>query len=264
MKLAVNTFTLRAYFPEEVVTILSDNNIDAVEWAGDAHVPPGNVQIAAAVKSLCEEKGMQCISLGSYYQCDEGGPGEGPFRFDHGAGAVLDSAKALGVPAIRIWAGRMGSASASPEYREEVARCMRTFCDQEKALGMTVHLEFHPNTLTDTVESALALIGTVAKENLYSYWQPRHGLGVKDNLADIKALEPFLSHVHVFHWLLQDDGVTKQRLPLKEGKERWESYFAALGKLTGERYAMIEFVKDDALSQLSEDLGVLRSIICGF
>ncbi len=260
MKLAVNTVTLRSYTPEEIISILSDNRIDAVEWGGDVHVPPGDLQTAASVKSLCDKAGITCTSLGSYYQCDEGGQGEGPFRFNLGAPAILDSAKALGVPAIRVWAGRMGSASASLDYREVVARCLAVFCDQANDLGMTVHLEFHPNTLTDTVDSTLALIEAVAKDNLYSYWQPRHGVDVKGNLADIAALGDHLSHVHVFHWLLQDDGTTIERRPLIQGKERWKSYFSALENLPGERYAMIEFVKDDDLAQLAEDLDVLRSI----
>ena len=176
MKLAVNTVTLRSHTPEGIVSILSDNKIDAVEWGGDVHVPPGDLQTAASVKSLCDKAGITCTSLGSYYQCDEGGPGEGPFRFNLGAAAVLDSAKALGVPAIRVWAGRKGSASASSDYREVVARSMSAFCDQAGDLGMTVHLEFHPNTLTDTVESTLALIEAVAKDNLYSYWLGWHFL----------------------------------------------------------------------------------------
>ncbi len=261
MKLALTSVTLRSYSAEEVVSILADNNIDAVEWAGDVHVPPGDLETASSVQSLCDKAGITCTSFGSYYQCDEGGPGKGPFQFDLGAEIALETATALGVPAIRVWAGRQGSASATTEYRDEVVRCLAAFCDRAEALGMSVHLEFHRNTLTDTAESALALIEAVARKNLYSYWQPRHGVDVTSNLNDIEVLADHLSHVHVFHWLLQEgDTFAVERRPLTEGKERWESYFTALEKLPGERYAMIEFVKEDELKQLAEDVDVLRVV----
>lgn len=260
MKIAVNTVTLREHSVEDVVSILTDNKIKAVEWAGDVHVPPGDLEAAEKAKSLCEEAGIVCTSYGSYYQCDEKGQGGGPFRFNLGAEIALDTAAALGVDAIRVWAGRLGSAQATEGYRSEVAKCLSEFCDRADALGMTVHLEFHRNTLTDTVDSTLALIEAVSKKNLFSYWQPRHGIGIEENVSDIEALGARLFHVHVFHWLLNDEGSPPDRRPLREGRERWEAYFEALRKLPRDRYVMIEFVKGDTLAQLKEDLGVLRLI----
>lgn len=260
MKLALTSVTLRSHTPEEVVSILADNQIDAVEWAGDVHVPTGDLEKAESVKQLCDNAGITCTSYGSYYQCDEGGPGNGPFQHDLGAEVTLGTAQALGVPAVRVWAGREGSGSATTEYIEEVVRRLASFCDKAQALGMSVHLEFHRNTLTDTAESALELLKAVSKENLYCYWQPRHGVDVGDNLKDIEILSEHLSHVHVFHWLLEEGDFKINRRPLAEGKDRWISYLKALEEIPGERYAMIEFVKDDELVQLAEDLQVLRLI----
>lgn len=262
MKLALNTVTLRSKTPQEVVSILKDAGFDAVEWAGDAHVPPGDLEIAKSVKSICDTAGVTITSYGAYYQCDKGGSAEkGPFVFDLGAQAALDSAQTLGVSDIRVWAGRQASELASDNYRAEVAECMAQFCDQAKALGMRVHLEFHRNTITDTTASTLALFDAVARDNLYSYWQPRHGSDVDENVADIEALGERLSNVHVFHWLLKEPGgFACDRRPLQEGVDRWKSYFAALEKLPGERYAMMEFVKDDTLEQFYEDAKVLQQL----
>ncbi|MDQ8183598.1 TIM barrel protein [Pelagicoccus sp. SDUM812005] len=261
MKIAINTVTLREFSREEVVSILTDNKVGAVEWAGDVHVPPGDLEAAAAAKELCEQAGIVCTSYGSYYQCDEQGQGGGPFRFNLGGDVALDTAAALGVDAIRVWAGRLASDKASAEYRKEVAGCLAAFCDQAAALGMSVHLEFHRNTLTDTVASTLDLLGAVSRDNLFSYWQPRHGIGVEENVADIHALGERLSNVHVFHWLLQEDGSSVERRPLVEGRERWDVYFSAIQAYPRDRYAMIEFVRGDTLPQLEEDLGVLRSVL---
>ncbi len=262
MKLAVNTVTLRSSTPQEVVSILNDAGFDAVEWAGDAHVPPSDLEIAKSVKEISDAAGIAITSYGAYYQCDKGGPAEkGPFVFNLGAKAALDSAQALGVSDIRVWAGRQASAIASEDYRSEVAACMAEFCDQAKEFGMKVHLEFHRNTLTDTAASTLALLKAVSRDNLFSYWQPRHGIGVEENVADIEALGDKLSNVHVFNWQLKEPGgFAVDRFPLSAGKDRWEAYFEALEKLPGERYAMMEFVKDDELSQFQEDAKVLQEL----
>lgn len=260
MQAAITTVTLRSQSPEEVIATAKGQRIHAIEWAGDVHVPPGDFERAASVKALCEANGIIATSYGSYYQCDLGGAGSGPFQHDLGADSAVRTAQALGVNGLRVWAGRQGSADAGMDYREEVAGCLRKLCDRCSSLGINVHLEFHRNSLTDTAASAIALIDAVARDNLYCYWQPRHGASVQSNLADIHALGSRLSHVHVFHWLLLDDG-TIDRRPLKEGMERWQIYLDVLSCLPGQRYAMIEFVRDNKISQLADDALVLHSLL---
>lgn len=262
MKLAVNTVTLRSQSPQEVVNLLTKAHFDAVEWAGDAHVPPGKIEVAKTVKAMSDKAGIKITSYGAYYQCDKGGPEpKGPFSFNLGAQAALDSARALAVSDIRVWAGRKASANAHDDYRAEVSASLAAFCDQAKALGLRVHLEFHRNTLTDTVKSTLSLLDAVSRDNLFSYWQPRHGNSVEENIADINALGDRLSNVHVFHWVpIPGEGFAMDRRPLAEGKDRWATYFSALEKLPGERYAMLEFVSGDTLEQFYEDARVLHEL----
>lgn len=260
MKPALNTVTLRSFAPEQIVSILKENRIEAVEWAGDVHVPPGDTGKAESVKALCEAERITAASYGSYYQCDQGGQGDGPFQYNLGAEPALQTAKALGVSALRVWGGRKGSEAASAAYRDEVSGCLGDLCDQARSDGMTVHLEFHRNTLTDSAASTVALMEAVGRDNLYSYWQPRHGVSVAENIADIETLGSRLSHVHVFHWNLLGDGSIERR-PLNEGIARWEAYFTAIDQFPGDRYAMLEFVRKDELGQLSEDAGVLRRLL---
>src|SRR5205085_2622842 len=69
--------------------------------------------------------------------------------------AVLETARALGAPRIRIWAGRTGSAEASAAQRAAVAEGARVAA--ELAGDIEVALEFHGGTLTDEPASAVAL-----------------------------------------------------------------------------------------------------------
>lgn len=262
ISIGVNTVTFRSLRPEELVPILAEAGVSHVEWAGDAHAPPGDLRGAAAVRSICERAGLSAASYGSYYRCDRGGSGEGPFRFDTGPEAALKTCLALGARSLRVWAGRQGSEGASPRYRAEVAEELRRLCARAEASGVAVHLEFHRNTLADRVESVLELMDSVDRAELLCYWQPRHGLEVEAGEADIRALGQRLSNLHVFHWRLEEEGRV-ERLPLREGRRRWERYLAAASEIPGNRLAFLEFVKDDSLDQFRKDLSTLKELLPG-
>ena len=68
---------------------------------------------------------------------------------------MLESARALGAPRVRIWAGRVGSAGAGAAERAAVEAGVRAAV--ELAGDVEVALEFHGGTLTDEPASAGAL-----------------------------------------------------------------------------------------------------------
>lgn len=258
---ALNTVTFRRLSPEELITRCKDEGILALEWAGDVHVPAGDAHRASEISRLCTEAGVAVASYASYYQCDEDGPGEGPFSSNLGPAKALATARALNAPAIRVWAGRRGSEGASRSYRDTVAGCLRAFCEEAKASGMRVHLEYHRNTLTDSPESTVALLQEVDCANLSTYWQPRLGLGEAACLDDLQLVAPWLSHLHVFHWAHDGGAGPPERLPLEQGRGSWEQYLSFAASLPGDRYAMMEFVRGDTVEQFQQDAQVLRDII---
>jgi sugar phosphate isomerase/epimerase len=242
------------------VALIKAAGIQAIEWAGDEHVPTGDLKRAAEVAQMCKEEGLSTSTFASYYQCDEDGAGSGPFVHDLGAAAALETAVALEAPAIRVWAGRRGSEEASTSYRETVITCLRNFSEFAARHGLQVHLEYHKNTLTDAPESTVNLLEETRCSNIYTYWQPRHGLGVESCLRDLKMLAPWLSHLHVFHWTPSNEG-PPNRLPLAEGRERWLAYLSYVASLPGDRLAMIEFVRGDSLEQFTADAAVLHDLL---
>ncbi len=75
-----------------------------IEWGGDVHVKPGDEAEALRVGSLTRNAGLQVSSYGSYFRlCAQEEP-ETAFA------PVLASARALGAPLIRVWAGERDSA----------------------------------------------------------------------------------------------------------------------------------------------------------
>jgi len=93
--LGMTSVTFRNKSIEEVIEITKQSPLIAIEWGGDAHVPDVNAAKRAA--QLTKNAGLKIASYGSYYRVGK----DSIQRFDE----VLDVAKMLGAPIVRIWCG---------------------------------------------------------------------------------------------------------------------------------------------------------------
>ena len=240
------SITFRALSPRELVGLVSRAGLDGIEWGGDVHVPHGVLRQARRVRHMTREAGLEVASYGSYYRV--GVDGMGPFE------PIVDTAVELGAPVIRVWAGDRASADVDAAYRTRAVHESRRVADLAGRAGVAIAYEFHPRTLTDTNESARALLQDVAHDNVGSYWQPPPGASVPVNLAGLEAVLPWLHHLHVFAW----HGMTGERLPLADGESAWMQYLRKAASTRRDHYAMIEFVRDDAPEAFLHDAATLR------
>jgi len=65
---ALCSVTFRALAPEEIVALAAEADLVAIEWGGDVHVLPGDLDRARAVRALTERHGLRVSSYGSYLQ----------------------------------------------------------------------------------------------------------------------------------------------------------------------------------------------------
>jgi hypothetical protein len=232
--------TFRQLTPAEIVTLAVAHGMAAIEWGGDVHVPTGELGTAREVAARCADAGVAVEAYGSYYRA------AGDFR------PVLETALALGASRIRVWAGQRGSSTETD--RPAVVDGLKKAAELAAAEGVELAVEYHADTLTDTLPSALDLFREVPA--LKPYWQPPIGSSLQDALAALPALEPVAAHV--FSW---DD--TGRRLPLVARADLWEPVLARLAALPGTRYALLEFVRDDDPRAFAEDAAVLREWLAG-
>lgn len=245
------SITFRQHSIDDIIRLCKEAGVDGIEWGSDVHVLPGNIELAKSVKAKTEAAGLRTCSYGSYYRCtDESGS-----ISEH-----LETADALEAPAIRVWAGDRGSDCVDQNYRDEIAERLRRMIIAAKELNITVALEYHGDTLTDTQASAHQLLNEVNLPDLKLYWQPRTGGDFETDLVELNAALPHLSHVHCFHW---GKGGWKDRYPLLDGTQDWAAYLDLIRKAPsdGDRYIILEFIKDDSPQQFIEDAQVLRSLI---
>jgi sugar phosphate isomerase/epimerase len=240
--------TFRQLAVDEIISLAVQADLPAIEWGGDVHVPHGDWARARVVRQKSESAGLTLPTYGSYYRV--GHIETGPFEI------VLETAVALGTPTIRVWAGRRGSDQADGGYRQRVIEDSRRIVDLASAAGLTVAYEYHGNTLTDTIDSALRLLEAVDRPNLRSFWQPPKGSAQRDNLDAMQRLAPWIEHIHVFSWVL--DGDQTVRLPLADHAGQWQAYLAQVAALPDDRYALLEFVRHDDPQQFLADAATLK------
>jgi sugar phosphate isomerase/epimerase len=244
--------TFRRLPAERVVELAAEAGLDALEWGGDVHVPPGDPQRAEAVRRMTLDAGLAVAAYGSYYRVGVGEQPAGTFE------GVLETALALGAPTIRVWAGNVGSQAADAGVRARVVEESRRIAELAARAGVSISYEYHDNTLTDTAESAVRLLEEVGHPNVYTLWQPTIGAAVEDNVLALRRIRHRLANVHVFHW----EG--REHMPLSAGRDAWRRYLAEIAAVPGDRYVMLEFVRNGDPAQFREDAAELRSLVAAY
>ncbi len=246
------SITFRKLSPETIIELAAGAGLEGIEWGGDVHVPHGDSARARRVRALTEAAGLQVSSYGSYYRV-------GVTR-EFTSGQVVRTALALGAPLVRVWAGDRGSDRADEAHWSAVVRDARRLCAEAAHAGVGVAFEFHGNTLTDSTTAALELIRRIDHPNAGLYWQPPLEMTEDALRESLAAVLPVLANLHVFHWT-ESGG----RRPLIEGRTRWRSLVDLVARAPKqcERWALLEFVRDDSPAALSEDARTLRELITG-
>lgn len=236
--------TFRKLKPREVVDLVAQAGLAGIEWGGDIHVPHGDAARAREAAKMTKEAGLKVAAYGSYYYAGQ----EGPPAFE----GVLDSALELGATLIRIWAGKKSPSEANAADRKKVVDDSVRVAEMAAKRKVAVAFEFHNNTLTETTESAVQLLKEIGRPNVRSYWQPHGKEPMTTQLQGLDAVLPWLAHVHCYCWS------GNERQPLEAGESNWKQYLARIRKAKGDRYVMIEFVKDDSPEAFVRDAATLR------
>lgn len=243
--------SFRKETPETILAAMKAAGLRAIEWGGDVHVPPNNLDNAARVANMTRAAGIAVAAYGSYFRLGTSDDPTAAFA------PVLETAKVLGAPVIRIWAGTAGSAETPPARRAALADEARALAELAKAADITITLECHGGTLTDRWESAAAFVREVNHPHLRLYWQPNQLYDLAYNCCAAEELAANAVHLHVFHW------DATHHYPLEMGRDDWREYLTIFRRAwqdnEQEHALLLEFMHDDRLESLSPTAAELLS-----
>jgi len=237
--------TLRSLPAAEVVRLSAAAGLDCIEWGADVHAPASDREALAEVRDRTADAGLRVASYGAYWRAavhpvEELRP-------------VLAAAETLGAPRVRVWAGELGSDVATAETWRRVVEDTRAAGALAQDRGLSLGLEFHGRTLTDTPESTLRLLDLVGHPAVVPYWQPRLDDPPATALEGLRSMVDRVAAAHVFSWWPGD-----HRLALADREDLWRPVLAELlGQHPGIDL-LLEFVPGDDPRLLVREAATLR------
>ena len=252
------SITFRQLSPDEVIAVTLESGLRGIEWGGDVHVPHGDLETARQVGAATRAAGLEVASYGSYYrfaECDPGAEGNGPSME-----SVLDSAEALGAPAIRLWAGHRGPADTPRETFQAIVARARAFAEAATRRGMRIDFEFHEGTLTETPASTIELLKAVNHPAARTLWQPPLQTSPEKRLAGLRVVLPWVSNLHCNHFA-QDPW--PEIHPLGDGTGEWSAYLREANASARDGWILLEHVRNHSVACFREDARTLRSWLTG-
>lgn len=236
--------SFRAKEPREILCAMQAAGLSLIEWGSDVHAPCHDVERLDELALLMREFGVACSSYGTYFRL-----GATPMsELEH----YILAAKRLGTDTLRVWCGTKSGADMTEDEINSLLAACRAAARMAEAHGVTICTECHRGTFTERTEDALYLMQAVNSPHFCTYWQPFQWCTVEQNLQYLRALAPYVTHLHVFQW--KGDA----RFPLAEGVREWQGY---LSLLDAPHTLLLEFMPDDRLSSLSAEADALRAIM---
>lgn len=241
--------SFRGLTPEKIVEQAVGACLSCIEWGGDVHLPPTEIELAHKIAALTSAAGLRVSSYGSYFRI-----GVTPIEeFSD----VLATASALGAPLIRVWAYDRYLMQRDGTLWDSLVASARAIAEMAEKAGVTVCLECHNGTLTEEYHGAIRFIQAVAHPALKMYWQPNEHRSHAYNLEAARELAPYTECIHAFYW---DD---KGRYPLADGAREWEAYLALFCERCPKKRIpiLLEFMPDDRIESLPCEAETLTRLI---
>ncbi len=236
--------SFRAHAPHEILGAMQAAGLSYIEWGSDVHAPCHDAARLDELVALMREFSVECSSYGTYFRVGATPIGE----LEH----YILAAKRLGTNVLRVWCGTKSGADMTEDEVTSLLDACRAAAALAQAHGVTVCTECHRGTFTERAEDALHLIREVNSPHFRTYWQPFQWCTVEQNLAYLRTLAPYVTHLHVFQW--KGDA----RFPLADGIAEWQGY---LSLLDTPHTLLLEFMPDDRLSSLTAEADALRAIM---
>lgn len=236
--------SFRKLTPKEIMDAAAKAGLKWIEWGSDVHAPCKDIARLEEIAQLQKAAGLGCCAYGTYFRLGVHEP--------EALHSYIRAADVLGTRVLRLWCGDRSPAEYTPADLENLyTQCKKAANIAENA-GVTLCMECHHWTITETAESALALMQAVDSPAFRMYYQPNQFKSVEENIRYARLLAPYTENIHVFNWL------EEQKFPLADGLAPWREYLSCF---SGDHKLLLEFMPDGKLETLPAEAAALFSLI---
>ncbi len=171
---------------EKIADIAVKTKAQCIEWGGDVHVK--SVEDAKKAKRLCEDRGIEICSYGSYYRVGSKKTAEWK--------SICEIAHALGAESVRVWLGTRDSEKTDADSYRAILEDARAMCAVAKEYSLTVCSECHDNTYNNNTDAFLKFISDLSCDNFRTYFQSRYKR-LDYDLDRIERTMPYIGNIHI-------------------------------------------------------------------
>lgn len=212
-------------------------------------------ETADDIKKLCDDNGLEIISLGTYLS----------YNMLDDLEKCMAAAKKMGCHSIRMSTPKYDS---SKSYNDILDAAISGFSKVEKLAEkyrVRANIELHNGVICPGASSAYMLVSEFDPDHIGVIVDPGNMVteGYEDWHMGFDVLGPYLAHVHVKNTaLVQCDGVWKSKVvPLDKGIVSWRSVLKALNDVGYNGWlAMEDLSTDDTKTKLKRGIEYLKSI----
>jgi hypothetical protein len=230
-----------------------DAGLEGVEWAAEAHLPPGDRAAAEALMMDTLLSRLSIISYAALYRITAG--------TEHGLGfdAILETASALQSPILRLFVGSAPLAHTDPASRGLLVEEIRRLGDRAAERGITICLSFGRGTFLETYEGARDLLSLLDHPFVRLAWEPLPGTKTEEATA---AAQGFVGTTSLL--LARKADRLGRSGPLAEDSEAWSQRLDAFraGETAPKmnRFVLLGRIGEENEERLKEDASFLAAM----
>ena len=204
MRLALNTIVAEPHrwVPDKSLARPIEETLEVVARAGygaaevwQHHLTNRDPRETAAFAERAKALGVRVVAVGGYPMPYASGDEreEEIKRVDR----LMNDCEVFGASIFKLFIGRIGSDSLTPEQRELSIGFLKDLADRAADRGITLTAETHAKTLVDSVGACETLVSELGAPNFKLCYQPFNPLDTKAALADFDALRSHIVHLHL-------------------------------------------------------------------
>lgn len=243
-KLGLVSISFRSLSVDEIIDLVKDADLEAIEWGSDVHAPCDDVENLKRVVEKQTKNGLYCSSYGTYFRL-------GSDDIEKLKQYIL-AAKVLQTRIIRIWCGTKNYQDWNEKEKAYLIKQAKLAAKMAEEADVILCMECHGGTFVNCVEGAEELMRSVNSSHFRMYWQPSSFQTTAVNAEYARRIARHVTHLHVFYW----QGI--DRYSLADGAQDWKQYLSCFDM---DRTLLLEFMPDDRPESVKTEADALRKLI---